>query len=101
MAQCSGWHTAADLEQTGIPQGSVLSPWLCNVYLWRLDDAMQTAGAANVRFADDFVLLSFSRRRAEDPTFCAEVVRQLRLRLHPLKTSIIEATAPFRFLGGL
>lgn len=100
VAQWLDWQTPEQREQTGMPQGAVLSPWLCNIYLWRLDDAMCAQGTAMVRFADDFVLLTASRELAEDlRARCAEIVRQMRLRLHPLKTAIVHASTPFRFLG--
>jgi RNA-directed DNA polymerase len=39
---------------TGTPQGGVVSPVLCNIYLHRLDRAWQTRGVgALVRYADD------------------------------------------------
>jgi RNA-directed DNA polymerase len=42
---------------TGTPQGGVVSPLLCNVYLHRLDRAWQTAGVGVlVRYADDLVV---------------------------------------------
>jgi hypothetical protein len=42
---------------TGTPQGGVISPLLCNVYLHRLDRAWQTQGTGVlVRFADDLVV---------------------------------------------
>jgi group II intron reverse transcriptase/maturase len=100
VAQCLGWETPGECDRVGIPQGSVLAPWLCNVYLWRLDDAMQAERAAMVRFADDFVLLTPARSRAEALRGrCAAVMEQMRLRLHPLKTAIRDASRPFRFLG--
>jgi len=100
VAQCLGWETPEEREGVGIPQGSVLAPWLCNIYLWQLDDAMQAERAAMVRFADDFVLLTPARPRAEALRGrCAEVMEQMRLRLHPLKTAIRDASRPFRFLG--
>ncbi|WP_295457064.1 reverse transcriptase domain-containing protein [uncultured Thiodictyon sp.] len=100
VAQWLGWDTAEQRDQVGIPQGSVLAPWLCNVYLWRLDDAMQEEHAAMVRFADDVVLLCAGRCRAQAlEQRCAQVVERMRLRLHPLKTAIVDASRPFRFLG--
>lgn len=102
VARWLGWETTEQLGHVGIPQGAVLAPWLCNVYLWRLDDAMRQENAAMVRFADDFVLLSAARSQAEALLKrCAEVVKQMRLRLHPLKTAIVDGTWPFLFLGKL
>jgi group II intron reverse transcriptase/maturase len=49
---------------TGTPQGGVISPCLCNVYLHRLDRQWTERGAGVlVRFADD--LLALCRTRAE------------------------------------
>lgn len=100
VAQCLGWDTQHAREERGIPQGSVLGPWLCNVYLWQLDDAMSAAHVKMVRFADDFVLLNLSRAAAESvKANCAAMLAGLRLQLHPVKTQIRDATRPFRFLG--
>lgn len=100
VARFLGWQGPGELDRCGIPQGSVLAPWLCNIYLWPLDDAMQEAHAPMVRFADDFVLFTSARERAESLLGrCAEVMERMRLRLHPLKTAIVDATDPFRFLG--
>jgi RNA-directed DNA polymerase len=38
---------------TGTPQGGVLSPLMCNVYLHRLDRAWDERDGVLVRFADD------------------------------------------------
>jgi RNA-directed DNA polymerase len=40
---------------TGTPQGGVISPVLCNVYLHRLDRAWRSAYGTLVRYADDCV----------------------------------------------
>ncbi|MGI8808359.1 MAG: reverse transcriptase domain-containing protein, partial [Acidimicrobiales bacterium] len=51
---------------TGTPQGGVVSPLLCNVYLHRLDRVWQTAGVGVlVRYADDLVVACRSRQEAE------------------------------------
>lgn len=100
VAECLGWDDEPARSGVGIPQGAVLSPWLCNIYLWRLDDAMQREHAAMVRFADDFVLLTAARNRALAlRQRCSEVMETMRLRLHPLKTKVVDASRPFRFLG--
>ena len=100
VAQVMGWVSEEARSQVGIPQGAVLSPWLCNIYLWQLDDAIRERGAVMVRFADDFVILTPSAPAAERlRACCAEVLERMQLRLHPVKTAIVQATAPFRFLG--
>lgn len=85
----------SDVE-AGTPQGSPISPLLANIALHVVDVAW--AKAANlgtlVRYADDFVVLTTSRQRAEEAQRrIAEVLAGLGLRLHPDKTRIV-------FLGG-
>jgi RNA-directed DNA polymerase len=50
---------------TGTPQGGVLSPVLCNVYLHRLDRAWDEQDGVLVRFADDATVICWSRGQAE------------------------------------
>ncbi len=55
---------AVTRDVTGTPQGGVISPCLCNVYLHRLDRQWAERGhGVLVRFADD--LLAMCRTRAE------------------------------------
>jgi RNA-directed DNA polymerase len=50
---------------TGTPQGGVVSPLMCNVYLHRLDRAWDEHNGVLVRFADDLVVMCRSRSQAE------------------------------------
>ena len=50
---------------TGTPQGGVISPVMCNVYLHRLDRAWDEADGVLVRYADDLVVMCRSRSQAE------------------------------------
>ena len=51
---------------TGTPQGGVISPLLCNVYLHRIDRAWDVREhGVLVRFADDVVVMCKSREQAE------------------------------------
>jgi RNA-directed DNA polymerase len=52
-------------EVTGTPQGSPLSPLLCNIYLHRLDREWDEGDGVMVRFADDLVVMCWSRNQAE------------------------------------
>jgi RNA-directed DNA polymerase len=52
-------------ETAGTPQGGVASPLMCNVYLHRLDRAWDEHDGVLVRFADDLVVLCWSRSQAE------------------------------------
>ena len=47
------------------PQGGVISPVMCNVYLHRLDRAWDDADGVLVRYADDLVVMCRSREQAE------------------------------------
>src|SRR6266508_1040036 len=51
---------------SGTPQGGVVSPLLCNVYLHRLDRDWQTCGrGVLVRYADDLVVMCRSETEAQ------------------------------------
>jgi group II intron reverse transcriptase/maturase len=82
--------------ETGTPQGSPISPLLANIALHVLDQAWAAmAGLGTlVRYADDFVVLTTNRHRAEEARRrITEVLAGLGLRLHPDKTRIV-------YLGG-
>lgn len=49
----------------GIPQGSVLSPLLSNIYLHPFDVFMDDNNYGLVRYADDFIILSFTQKEAQ------------------------------------
>jgi RNA-directed DNA polymerase len=49
---------------TGTPQGGVVSPVMCNVYLHRLDRAWDEHDGVLVRFADDLVVMCWSASQA-------------------------------------
>ena len=51
---------------SGTPQGGVISPLLCNVYLNRLDRGWRTRGEGVLcRYADDLVVMCKTKREAE------------------------------------
>ena len=50
---------------TGTPQGGVVSPVLCNVYLHRLDRAWDERDGVLVRYAGDATVMCWSRSQAE------------------------------------
>lgn len=90
-----------DLRQTvGIPQGGVISPLLCNLYLHQLDERMIRRRYHLVRYADDFVILCRSERHAERALRAAErVLSGLKLELNRTKTRVTSFNDGFRFLG--
>lgn len=91
----------AALEQ-GTPQGAVISPLLANIYMQRVDEAMEQAGYGYVRYADDCVVVCRTREEAEGALRCiGEQIASLKLSLHPQKTKLTDITLPggFDFLG--
>ena len=91
---------------TGAPQGSPISPLLCNIVLHVLDEAWAERGArlgVLVRYCDDFVVLTSSKAKAvEAKAFIEAILEPLGLRLHPEKTRIVclqNGQEGFVFLG--
>jgi RNA-directed DNA polymerase len=97
METAKGW-----VPEEGTPQGAVISPLLSNIYLDALDHLMAERGIEMVRYADDFVILCRSEAEARA---ALEQVQQWTawagLKLHPVKTRIVDATQAggFDFLG--
>ena len=89
---------------SGTPQGGVISPVLCNVYLHRLDREWQTRGSGVlVRYADDLLALCKTKREAESALEAlAAILAELGLELKPAKTRIVylqEGGEGLDFLG--
>lgn len=87
--------------EKGTPQGGVISPLLANIFLHEFDKVMVERGYKLVRFADDFVVMTKSKRKAKR---AYEVVKEiitekLKLELHPEKTVITNFGEGFVFLG--
>ena len=98
----AGVVTDGKFEPTniGTPQGGSISPLLSNIYLHQFDKEMTERGYKVVRFADDFVVLSKSRRKAERALeVVKEITGRLKLELHPEKTVITNFGEGFIFLG--
>jgi RNA-directed DNA polymerase len=91
--------------EAGTPQGSPISPLLANVALHVVDVAWAASAGLGtlVRYADDFVVLTTSRQRAEEARRRIETtLAGLGLRLHPDKTRIVclkDGEDGFDFLG--
>lgn len=86
--------------ELGTPQGGPLSPLLANLYLHPLDQALSEAGFDLVRYADDFVIFTATRQRAEEALELVQTtLKRLKLHLHPEKTRIGTLDRGFDFLG--
>jgi CRISP-associated protein Cas1 len=88
------------LPVQGLPQGSVVSPLLANIYLDDFDEAIAATGLKLVRYADDFLVMSRSRSRLVEVTaYVKDMLGSMGLQLHPDKTQITNFDRGFRFLG--
>jgi group II intron reverse transcriptase/maturase len=95
---------AVHRDATGTPQGGVLSPVLCNVYLHRLDRQWAKRGTGVlVRYADDLVVLCHSKREAEAALVSLRsILAESGLELKQAKTRIVhlrEGGEGLDFLG--
>ncbi len=84
----------------GVPQGAVLSPLLCNVVLHEMDAALRQADWLEVRYADDFIVLTESEEQAAWARVdVEEALANVRLKLNEQKTRLTSFAQGFRFLG--
>jgi CRISPR-associated protein Cas1 len=87
-------------EVLGAPQGSSLSPLLCNLVLRDLDEALADSGHQVVRYADDFAVVGESRGDMERAKALAEsTLGGLGMALETSKTEIMSFAEGFCFLG--
>ena len=91
-------------DVTGTPQGGVVSPVLCNVYLHRLDGCWTERGCGVlVRYADDLVVLCRDKREAEAALAALRsILAELGLEPKAAKTRIVhlaEGGEGLDFLG--
>jgi RNA-directed DNA polymerase len=98
MDSVKGWQPT----EQGTPQGAVISPLLSNIYLDGLDWQMARNGFEMVRYADDFIVLCRTQEQAQEAL--ERVKRWVEtngLKLHPIKTRLVDASLAggFDFLG--
>lgn len=77
----------------GTPQGGPASPFLANILLDDLDKELERRGLPFVRYADDFVIFTRSRRAAERVFRSVNryLTQHLRLVVNETKSRIVEA----------
>ncbi|TIH11478.1 Retron-type reverse transcriptase [Marinifilum sp. JC120] len=87
-------------QRRGIPQGSIISPLLCNMFLTPFDNKLSARNLPFVRFADDFVVFTVSEKEAvKARNYVDKLLKKMGLELHPGKTRIIPPDKQFIFLG--
>ena len=91
-------------NRSGTPQGGVISPVLCNVYLHRLDRQWARRGiGVLIRYADDLLVMCETKREAETALQAlSTILAELGLELKQAKTRIVhlrEGGEGFDFLG--
>ena len=87
-------------KRRGIPQGGVLSPFLCNFYLTEFDKYLTACNLPFVRFADDFLIFTPSKNHARSALTCADKgLKKLGLALNNRKTQITPSSPRVIFLG--
>jgi group II intron reverse transcriptase/maturase len=86
--------------EKGIPQGSVISPMLANLFLDEFDEAMLARGCQLVRYSDDFIVLSKTQAQAEAALeLTEEVLAGMQLALDAEDTQITDFSKGFKYLG--
>jgi len=88
--------------EKGIPQGSVVSPMLANLFLDELDEMLMSFGKKLVRYADDFLILSKTEEEAHENIELTDMILDdMHLDLDPVKTEIVSFDQGFKFLGAI
>lgn len=87
----------------GSPQGDPLSPLLANIYLNEFDQEMARRGVKMVRYADDIVVVTKSKRAAEHMLeSCRKFLEgKLKLTMNLQKSKVVSlfSIRNFKFLG--
>ena len=89
--------------EEGSPQGGPLSPLRANIYLNEYDQEMERRGVPVIRYADDIVILSKSKRAAERllETTQRYLEGKLKLKMNVEKSKVVSVFSirNFKFLG--
>ncbi len=87
-------------RRRGIPQGGVISPFLCNFYLTEFDRFLTDHNLPFVRFADDFLVFTPSKKDVGAALACVTTgLKRLDLELNAQKTQIVPSSPRVVFLG--
>ncbi len=84
----------------GIPQGALISPFLCNLHLDAIDREWARQRIPFVLYADDFLLFTPTEAEAQRALqFTERQLGRLGLALHPGKSRVVRASRDVAFLG--
>jgi RNA-directed DNA polymerase len=88
-------------SEIGSPQGGVISPLIANIYLNEFDQEMKRRNFRIVRYADDILIFSKSRKGAENALQRASEIleKDLKLTVNKSKTHIAHSGKGVKFLG--
>ncbi len=89
-------------RQRGLPIGNLTSQFFANVYLNCLDHFVKDKLKVRkyLRYVDDFALFSDDREFLADARYAIEeYLRELRLKIHPIKSQLFETKYGANFLG--
>lgn len=87
-------------QAKGLPQGSVLSPLWCNLYLHQLDIFLTQKNITFIRYADDILLLTKTMGQASQANkYLCDQLARLKLSLNNDKTYLGISTNKITFLG--
>ena len=85
----------------GIAQGAIISPLLANIYLHRFDLFMTQKGYNYIRYSDDFIVLTGTKKQAyrafDDVLYFMKDVLKLKLNENPYPFKHVDSG--FTFLG--
>ena len=100
MAQSYTLDGRLHARTCGLAQGAPLSPLLMNLYLGRLDEAVDQPRWRPVRFADDMVVCTRTRAEAREVLVRIEAaLAELGLQVSAHKTAVMSFQQGFHFLG--
>ncbi len=84
----------------GLPRGGILTPFLANLYLTPLDEAMAQDGLHYIRYADDIVVFAETQDSAQKAVKRLQLLTDaLGLTPSPEKTRVVAPGEAFEFLG--
>ncbi len=89
------------IRRQGLPQGSVISPLLANLYLDQFDEEIEDRFKL-IRYADDVLILCRSEEEAEEAKReVEESLKELKLEINKNKEGIFTFDEGFQYLGYL